>query len=345
MMILHTKIVFANNCFIREIVDTESHTTFSNYGRFATQSKEQLASFLRAASDTYIKGVRFGAENKLEDFFRQTSYTEFFFRNPAYLILTGHFYLQEDYGKMAELLFTQAYSMDPVFGFSALYYRPSAYIHQSYALFKEKGERTNANNEFHAKSRCDYLNVKRIAEDLSNYIAGVQAATERNPKSQLNQQVIAKQSLFAQVQYSCDKKISFLARFDDPEEKNEEFKEGVAKIKPPHQSLGQYFLAYKKMQHEAQQEEKAKKAKDKGEEYQKNEFDNRSISIPWEEIYEMQNIGLKHFYELDIELPPPSWYTILALACIGILQVCVGVLLTYASCGLCSHMAYAFISG
>ncbi|KAI1708194.1 protein translocase subunit SecA 1 [Ditylenchus destructor] len=63
------------------------------------------------------------------------------------------------------------------------------------------------------------------------------------------------------------------------------------------------------------------------------------VKIPFDEINEMKDSGFPHFFELGVAAPKPPWWSIIILAVVGIMQICLGAMLAVCSGGLATRFA------
>ena len=259
------------------------------------------------------------------------------FKNPAYLIQSAHQYIMKD-PELADELLTHAYNMDRVLGFQALYFRALARLQRGYDLFRRKKERKSANDSYHRQAKSDLEQAIRIAYSIMTQFSGVMFACINDPMCQLSEQFNNKIALLTRFVHMCSKAIEKIDKC--PSDFVCKFENFIG--------LEQAYQDMKDQQQQAENEEKKideSESEQKGGKNSKNnsELDNYDEFVPYEEIEELMDSGLRHFYELGYAKPKPPLYAVVWMAILGAAQICLGAILATASFGMASTLAFACV--
>ncbi|KAL3070542.1 hypothetical protein niasHT_032332 [Heterodera trifolii] len=306
--------------------------------------------------------------DKLRKFIDNSENVELF-RNPAYLINAGHHQLETKDFDTAEKMYSKADQLDPEFGGIALYYLAQTYIKQSFKLFKKENERTNKNDKLQEKARNCLTKAAELAKERIaqiNNILTMSGTSGMKADGRISRQYHRKIELINSFMHQCNTSIGTIDRSNDPKYKGS----AVVKV-TKRQAVDEGLRKYRKHVKEQQAEEKKQKEKKPapnttndasgGNSTGNNHNGSRpapaggpddpspdepvsnasagaapagdDVSIPREEIKEMKNAGLGHFYELDIALPKPPWWTIGLLFIFGVAQTFFGACLFASGIG------------
>ncbi|KAL3119439.1 hypothetical protein niasHT_002527 [Heterodera trifolii] len=306
--------------------------------------------------------------DKLRKFIDKSENVELF-RNPAYLINAGHHQLETKDFDIAEKMYSKADQLDPEFGGIALYYLAQTYIEQSFKLFKKENERTNKNDKLQEQAHKCLTKAAELAKERIaqiNNILTMSGTSGMKADGRISRQYHRKTELINSFMHQCNTSIGTIDRSNDPKYKGS----AVVKV-TKRQAVDEGLRKYRKHVKEQQAEEKKQKEKKPapnttndvagGNSTGNNHNGSRpasaggpddpspdepvsnasagaapagdDVSIPREEIKEMKNAGLGHFYELDIALPKPPWWTIGLLFIFGVAQTFFGACLFASGIG------------
>uniref|UniRef100_A0A183CLY9 SECA_MOTOR_DEAD domain-containing protein n=1 Tax=Globodera pallida TaxID=36090 RepID=A0A183CLY9_GLOPA len=285
---------------------------------------------------------------KLKEFVADPSKTELL-ENPAYLMKTAHLMLNSENPEIAREMIKKVDPNDPEFAHIRLYYEAKAHVELGHKLFLRHNKRRPKNRELHEKARKCLEEAVKIVDNKMASIMGVLAVLSIKPSSRLSKQFHRNIEALNIFRQQCLTSIDTIMRIDQQNV-------GVAKIKDCVE-IDDAALKYKKEKKEKQQKSAAteppRTANPSGPDdpppdepaVAEDGNGDDDIPIPTDALEAMKDAGLSHFYNLDIAMPIPSWWTIGLLLFAGVVQFVIGSAMVFGTGPLAAKWGWSLIRG